>query len=264
MVGSTPVFSSTNNQDKFWERIGYALHGYRLNSNQLKKIPAPDPHPKRDHDKFEGSLVDSNHLDIFVWEQCYPGVVDDEYPEATAGCGSTKRGLKSKTDMGYLISRYLSSQKGSTGYIESKMLMDRIRMYDRNGLDPKDQVFLRKGLISRLVLNKFANKYAEALGLYQLQPIEEWDVNEGKHAKGYTRDTFDRFTRILTDSRIIHIFDKKVGPFYRRPAQYLAFSMGLAGYNESDVIATIETLRRLASENAFTDPITKHYLTSAG
>ena len=177
--------------------------------------------------------------------------MDDEYPEATAGCGSTKRGLKSKTDMGYLISRYLSSQKGSTGYIESKMLMDRIRMYDRNGLDPKDQAFLRKGLVSRLVLNKFANKYAEALGLYQLLPIEEWDVNE-------------RFTRIHTDSRIFHIFDKKMGPFYRRPAQYLAFSMGLAGYNESDVIATIETLRRLASENAFTDPITKHYLTSAG
>lgn len=91
-------------------------------------------------------------------------------------------------------------------------------MYDRNGLDPKDQAFLRKGLISRLVLDKFANKYAEALGLHQLPPIEEWDVNEGKHAKGYTRDIFNRFTRILTDSRIFHIFDKKMGPLYRRPA----------------------------------------------
>ena len=40
--------------------------------------------------------------------------------------------------------------------------------------------------------------------------------------------------------------------------------MGSAGYNELDVIAAIKTLRRLASENAFTDPITKHYLTSAG
>ena len=68
----------------------------------------------------------------------------------------------------------------------------------------------------------------------------------------------------LRDSHIFHIFDKKMGPFYRRLAQYLAFSMGLAGYNESDVIAAIKTLRRLASENAFIDPITKHYLTSVG
>ena len=37
--GPTPVFSSSNNEDKFWERTGYALHDYRSNYNQLKKIP---------------------------------------------------------------------------------------------------------------------------------------------------------------------------------------------------------------------------------
>ena len=261
--GSTPVFSNPDNQEEFWERTGYALHDYRTNYNQLKKIPASDPHPKQDGKRFEGGLVDSSYPDIIAWEQCHPSVVDDEYPEATAGYGSTRRGLKNKTDMGYLMYRYMRSQKGSTGYLESKMLMDRIRMYYRNGLDPKGQVFLRKVLISRLVLNKFANRYAEALGLHKLPPIEEWDVSDGKHAKEYTRDTFDRFTRILTDSRIFHTFGRRMGPFYRRPAQYLASSMGLAGYNESDVIAAIKTLRHLASEKAFTDPITKHYLTSA-
>ena len=183
--GSTPVFPSPNNQEKFWERTVYALHDYRSNYNQLKKIPASDPYSKRGHNKYEGGLIDSSHPEL-TWEKRHSDVVDDEYPEATAGYGSTKKGLKSKTDMGYLIFRYLSSQNGSTGYVESKMLMDRIRTYDRNGLSPKDQVFLRKVLISRFVLNKFANKYAEALGLHQLPPIEEWDVNECKHAKWYS------------------------------------------------------------------------------
>lgn len=183
--GSTPVFSSPNNQEKFWETTGYALHNYRSNYNQLKKIPACDPHPKQDRKIFEDGLVDSSHPDIIAPEQRHPDVVDDEYPGATAGYGSTRRGLKSKTDMGYLISRYMHSQKGSTGYVESKMLMDRIRVYYRNALDPKGQVFLRKVLISCLVLNRFANKYTEALGLHELSPIEEWDVSEGKHQRVY-------------------------------------------------------------------------------
>ena len=144
------------------------------------------------------------------------------------------------------------------------MVMDWIRIYSHNALDLKEQVFLRKVLVSRLVLNKFANQYAEALGLHKLPPIEEWDVSKYKRTEAYTIDTFNRFTRILTDSRITHIFNKKMGPFYRRPAQYLTASMGLAGYDGSDVIAAIKTLRDLCSGNALTDPITKHYFTSAG
>lgn len=182
--GLTPVFSSPNNQEKFWERAGYALHDYRSNYNQLKKFPASDPHPKQDRKRFEDGLVDSSHPDIIVPEQRHSDVVDDEYPEAIAGYGSTRRGLKNKTDMNYLISRYMRTQKGSTGYVESKMLMDRIRIYYRNALDSKGQVFSRKVLISRLFLNKFANKYAEALGLHELPPFEEWDVAKASTPKG--------------------------------------------------------------------------------
>lgn len=119
-------------------------------------------------------------------------------------------------------------------------------------------------MVSQLVLNKLASQYAKALGLHKLPPIEEWDASEGKHAQTCTIDMFNRFTRILMDSRIFHIFDKQTSSFYRRPALYLAASMGSAGYNESDVMVAINTLRRLTSQKFFTDPITKDYPTSAG
>lgn len=64
-------------------------------------------------------------------------------------------------------------------------------------------------------------------------------------------------------SRIFHIFDKQNSPFYCRPAQYLAASMGSAGYDESDLTVAIET-PTLVSQKSFTDSITKYYLTSAG
>lgn len=123
---------------------------------------------------------------------------------------------------------------------------------------------LRNVLVSQLVLNKLANQFAKALGLHKLPPIEEWDASEGKHAQTFTIDTFNRFTRILMDSRIFHIFDKQTSPFYRGPALYLVASMGSAGYNESDVMVAINTLRRLTSQKFLTDPITKNYPTSAG
>lgn len=52
-----------------------------------------------------------------------------------------------------------------------------------------------------------------------------------------------------------------MSPYYRRPAQYLAVSMGCGGYKENDVMTAIKTLRRLASEKGFTDVITKNYFT---
>lgn len=57
-----------------------------------------------------------------------------------------------------LISRYMRSQKGSTNYIESKMVMRRIRPYKHNKLDAEEQIELRKVLISQLILNKLANQ----------------------------------------------------------------------------------------------------------
>lgn len=64
-------------------------------------------------------------------------MVDYEYPETKVGYGGTRRGLESKSNMGYLISSYMRSQKGSTHYYESKMAMDRIQAYNHNRLDLK-------------------------------------------------------------------------------------------------------------------------------
>lgn len=77
--------------------------------------------------------------------------------------------------------------------------------------------------------------------LHEHPPIEEWDVRKASTPKGIL-ETHSICSLGFSDLRIFHLFDKKMGPFYRRPAQYLASSMGLAGYNESDVIAAIKTL----------------------
>lgn len=60
--------------------------------------------------------------------------------------------------MGYLISRCMRSQKGSTNYLESKMVMRRIRPYRYNKLDAEEQIELRKALILQFILNKLANQ----------------------------------------------------------------------------------------------------------
>ncbi|KAI9924679.1 hypothetical protein AWENTII_009775 [Aspergillus wentii] len=257
--GSSPTFSDPENQEKFWKRTGYELHHYKSNYDQLRKVPPSDPHPKRNRKKFEGGFNDGNHPDVIAWKERHPGILDEDYPEATACYGSTRRGLDSSRNMDYLIRRYMKSQKGSSNYLESKMAMNQIRAYYDNELDTRRKISLRKLLISRLVLNKLANQYALALDLYKLPEIEEWDVRDGQHA-----ETFKRFTRVLTDSRLFHIFnDGNVGCYYRRPAQYLAAGMGSAGYNEQEVMLAIEKLRDLNREKKFTDSITKYYLSSA-
>lgn len=125
----------------FMRGLKYALYDYKANYDRLKTIPVSGPHLKRDRKKLKGNLVECSHPNIIFLEQCYPGVVDYEYPETTIGYGGTRRGLESKSNMGYPISRYMRSQEGSTHYYESKMAMDRIRAYNHNRLGLKKEIW---------------------------------------------------------------------------------------------------------------------------
>lgn len=215
--GSSPMFSDPSSQEKFWKRTGYELHTYAQNYAGLKKIPPSDPHPKRDRKRFEAGLIDSSHPDIVAWEKRHPNVIDEDYPEATAGYGSTRRGLTSKANMRYLISRYMESQKGSEKYQESRMAMNLIRAYASGSLDNEHLIILRKLFIYRISLNKVANQYASALGFYKLPAIKDWNAQDGLHSKFYDTQTFNRWVRTILESRIFHTTEHQPGPFYRRP-----------------------------------------------
>lgn len=223
--GSTPVFSDKASEEKFWKRTGYQLHDYKKNYASLKKIPPSDPHPKRNRAKFVDGFVDDSHPDVVVWRQRHPMVIDVDYPDATAGYGSTRRGIQSRQNMQYLISRYMQSQKGSTEYYENKVAMHRIRAYMRGNLDVAGIQELRTMIISRLGLNNLACQYAKALGLYKQPSIEDWDARDG------TGEDCRNFLKMIMESRIFRKFDDGKVPFYRRPAQYLAAAMAAAGFN---------------------------------
>lgn len=169
--GSMPVFSDKASEEKLW-RTGFRLHNYRLNYDRLKKIPVSDPHPKRDRKRFVDGFVDDCHPDVVAWQQC-PEVLDEDHPDMTAGYGSTRRGIGSKHNMKYLISKYMQSQKGSARYYESKVAMNRIRFYMKGKMDVAHQQELRTVLISRLFLNDLTCQYTRALELYKLPPFKQ-------------------------------------------------------------------------------------------
>lgn len=107
--GSSPLFSLRRENEKFWRRTGYELHQYRSNYDKLKKIKASDPHPKRDRKRSNPENVDSNDPMILAWMERHPGLIDEDYPEATAGYGGTRRRLFSQSNMKYLFTEYLAS-----------------------------------------------------------------------------------------------------------------------------------------------------------
>lgn len=134
--------------------------------------------------------------------------------------------------------------------------MNLIRAYASGSLDNEHLIILRKLLVHRISLNRIANQYALALGLYKLPEIEDWDVWDGIHSKFYSNQTFNRWVREILDSRIFHIFENQPGPFYRRPVQYLAAGMGAAGYSDNDVANAIQTLQQ---KKTLLEKITKEY-----
>ena len=252
--GSSPVFTDPTNSDKFWHRTGYALHHYKANYDALERIPASDPHPKRNRKKYVGGMIDGNEPELLEWTKRHPGVFDEDYPEATAGYGSTRRGLRSHKNMNHIIGLYKKAQRGCEAYSESKLVQNKINIYQHSPDDFENQVELRRMLIARLALDDLAGQYRMALGLHSLPPIQEWDPRP----RG--RET-DKFARIITDSKILGIFPRSILVYsHRRPAQYLAAEMTAAQYTEADLHCAVKKLQQMRAQGAFTDVASQRYL----
>lgn len=255
--GSSPVFTDNESQEKFWQRTGYDLHRYLENYNRLLTIPASDPHPKRNRKTFEAEFVDGNDPEIVAWGQRHPGILDEDYPEATGGYGRTTRGLLSERNMRHLIKCYFRSKPGLQT-VEHRMLMQSIRAYKDGFLGRDEQMRLRAVLSSRLQLNRTANIYVKFLGLYRLPDIEDWSL--GQTSRELEPAVFKTFFGKVASSGLFQAdvgSEGKRGPYYRKPAQYLASAMVLAGYDIWDVKAGIEKLLEAKNSERLTDIVTK-------
>ncbi|KAE8313932.1 hypothetical protein BDV41DRAFT_576355 [Aspergillus transmontanensis] len=243
--GFSPVFSDRESQKRFWRRTGYNLHDYRTNFDR----------------RFIADSIDGTHPDILAWQTRHPGVVDEDYPEATGGYGATSRGLVASRSMRYLINQYLKA-KPRLEAPEHKALWRRWRMYNKGQLNHEQKVTLRRELLACLQMNTMANQYAKILGLYKLSRIEYWTV--ASTAQYYDRDTFGEYSVTIAHSRILHIElpNKLMVKYHRKPSQYLAASMLLAGYNKWDVQEAIAKLWRLRKSGKIMDQVSADYLHS--
>ena len=249
--GSSPVFSDPKSQEKFWKRTGYSLNHYEDNYNKLPTALASDPHPKRNRKKFEAGFIDGNDPEIVAWRERHPLIVDEDFPEATGGYGRTIRGLVSPWSMKYLMQQYSRTNPGYQT-IEHQAVIRTIREYYDGLLDDNGKLRLRRLLISRLQMNKKANHYAKLLGLYRLPIIEIWTM--AQTAKEYEYSTFRNYFNKVARSRIFN--EEKIGPYYRKPAQYLAAAMAIAAYSEGDVEAAIKKIWQARNDKKLDDQIT--------
>jgi hypothetical protein len=260
--GSTPVFTDDKTQEKFWRRTGYDLHQYKTNFERLKTVPASDPHPKHNRKKFDASFVDDEHPDIVAWKERHPGIFDADYPEATAGYGSTNRGLFSNFSMEYLIRLYFNSNPRREAP-EHRATAAAIRQFHDKRLTRDEMIRLRGSIRFKLQMNEAANQYTKALGLYKLNGIGNWDM--AKTSSKYDHKLFTAVSGMIADSRLFHFYpDGRRSPFlyYRKPSQYLAASMLVAGYSKSDVEAGIAKIWDLRKTSKIMDPVTIDYMKS--
>lgn len=161
-------------------------------------------------------------------------------------------------DINHLVNLYLHSQPpGSREVREHKWLMSFVRLFHSGQTKEKENRLLFHILIARLEMNRRANLYARALGIYKLPPIEEWNQLRGYRTEIYSYRTFRRFFQLVIDSHLFHpdipagTKARKYGPYYRKPAQYLAAAMATAGYDKKEVKEVIEKLRRMRMEKKF-------------
>lgn len=266
-LGSSPVFSDPSSQELFWRRTGYQLHSYRQNWERLRTIPASDPHPKRNRKLFEGTFLDENDpkfkAQAEAWRQRHPGVLDEDYPEATGGYGGTTRGLFGRENLRYLIRQYLEAKTETAGREEAQTTSLIRQFYE--GKMPLDlQLKLRALLIARLELHRKVNMYSRVLGLYRLPDIEQWRV--GDTSKEYDDEKFNKFHELIARSGLLAVPSTPDGTYfayYHKPSWYLAAGMLLAGYNELDVQDAIDRLWNMRRNNRFMDSVTRAYVKSS-
>ncbi|KAL2009441.1 hypothetical protein VTN00DRAFT_5248 [Thermoascus crustaceus] len=161
-------------------------------------------------------------------------------------------------DINHLVNLYLHSQpSGSREVREHKWLMSFVRLFHGGQTKEKEERLLCRILISRLEMNRRANLYTRALGIYKLPPIEEWNQLRGYRTEVYSYRTFRRFFQLVIDSCLFHLDvpagtkARKYGPYYRKPAQYLAAAMATAGYDKKEVRTAIEKLKKMRTEKRF-------------
>ncbi|KAL1998680.1 hypothetical protein VTN02DRAFT_5758 [Thermoascus thermophilus] len=169
-------------------------------------------------------------------------------------------------DTHHLINRYLRSQpRGPPRETKDhRWLMAQVRRFHDGQATAAEERRLQRALVARLAMDRRANLYAGALGLYRLPPIEAWDASSprgrspggrGYHtASGsyYSYRTFRAFVRMLVESGLFQPVGEYYGPhYYRRPAQYLAAAMAAAGYDREDVRRGIERLETMRRERRF-------------
>ncbi|KAL2005332.1 hypothetical protein VTN00DRAFT_2543 [Thermoascus crustaceus] len=167
-----------------------------------------------------GQTDRDSHPDVVAWKQRHPGLLDDDYPKTTAGHGGTGRGIHSVGNMNWLIKLHPNSLPGNLEVTEHELM------------------------------------YARALNLYKLPKIERWSHTQGYRTETYDCETFRRLSELVSDSRLFYLnpADTKIryGPYYRKPAQYLAAATAAAGYNGKEVmdVVTRRYLRSVRSDES--------------
>ena len=129
-------------------------------------------------------------------------------------------------------------------------------------LNHEQKVTLRRQLLAYLQMNTMASQYAKTLGLCKLSNIESWTI--ASTAMKYDMQTLGKFSDTIAHSRILHIElpNKLSVQYYRKPSQFLAASMRLAGYNMWDVEEAIAKLRRLRKSGKIIDRSSADHLHS--
>ena len=121
-----------------------------------------------------------------------------------------------------------------------------------------EQMCLRAVLSITLQLNRRATIYVKFLGLYRLPNIEEWSL--GQTSRKLEPAVFKQFFGKVASSGLFQIevgLERRRGPYYRKPPQYMASAMAFAKYDERDVEAGIEKLWEAKKSEKLTGVVTK-------
>ena len=130
-------------------------------------------------------------------------------------------------------------------------------------MDDVRKLHLHGFLISRLQMNSQANRDVKVLGLYRVRSIEEWGM--AQTCEEYESTTFMKFLDMISSSRLYDSAPRSKGkksPYYRKPAQYLAAAMVLAGYHKADVEDGIRKLQQYRNGQRVVDPVTMDFMKS--
>ena len=203
-------------------------------------------------------------------------MADPHFLEATGEYGASRRGLTSKERLFYLSDLYFASKPGQPETADFRTIANQVRKLDQDALSEPQKEQLGRTLCFRLEQNAKAQQYVDALNLHRLPRIQDWAMHLYRHIKEEGSDedvtvginaVARKFVPIIEKERFFHAPEvpgddyKNAwrGPYYRKPAQYLACSMAAAGYTLADVERGPDKLKQLICSGYFEDSETKSY-----